>query len=165
MCARVATDEFTQGIFAGSKEDFGEAGRKRSAEGVAIAASVFDWDETGFAGDSNADGAAGVREIGDCGCDRRCGGTSGDFGFGEVAVFEEEVVYAVGVAGLIVGFERLEAAFDFVDSVLVEEFAEIGVAEDFLELGLIDGESLGASFGERSVALVDVVGDIGEEER
>ena len=80
-------------------------------------------------------------------------------------MFEEEIVDAVGVAGLIVGFERLKAAFDFVDGVLVEQFAEIGVAEDFLELRLIDGERLGAAFGERGVAVVDVVGDVGEEER
>ena len=162
--ARVAADEFAERIFAGGEEDFGEAGRERSAECVAIAAGVFDGDEAGFAGDSNADGAARVGEIGDRGCDRGRRGTRGDFGFGEVAVFEEEVVDAVGVAGLIVGLERLEAAFDFVDGVLVEEFAEVGVAEDFLELRLIDRERLGAAFGERGVAVVDVVGDVGEEE-
>ena len=55
-------------------------------------------------------------------------------------MFEKEIVDAVGVASLIVGLERLKAAFDFVDGVLVEEFAEVGVAEDFLELRLIDGE-------------------------
>ncbi len=80
-------------------------------------------------------------------------------------MFEQQVVDAVGVAGLIIGLERLEAALDFVDRVLVEEFAEIGVAENFLKLRLIDGESLGAAFGQRGVALVDVVGDVGEEER
>ena len=72
---------------------------------------------------------------------------------------------AVGVAGLIVGIERLKAAFDFIDGVLVEQFAEIGVAENFLKLRLIDRERLGAAFGERGVAVVDVVGDVGEEQR
>ena len=64
---------------------------------------------------------------------------AGNFGFGEVAVLEQEVVDAVGVAGLVFGVEGLQAAFDFVDGVLVEEFAEVGVAENFLELGLVDG--------------------------
>ena len=162
--ARVAADEFAERVFAGGEEDFGEARRERGAEGVAIAAGVFDGDEAGFAGDSNADGAACVGEVGDRGRDSRAGGARGDFGFGEVAVFEEQVVDAVGVAGLIFGVERLEAAFDFVDGGLVEEFAQIGVAENFLELRLVDGERLGAAFGERGVAFVDVVGDIGEEE-
>ena len=163
--ARVAANEFAERIFAGGEEDFGEAGRERSAESVAVAAGVFDGDEAGFAGDSNANGAACIGEIGDGGCDRGRGGARGDFRFGEVAVFEEQVVDAIGVAGLIVGLERLEAAFDFVDGVLVEEFAEIGVAENFLELRLVDRESLGAAFGERGVAVVDVIGDVGKEER
>ena len=165
MCASVTADEFAQRIFAGGEEYFGEAGRERSAECVAVASGVFDGDEAGFAGDSNANGAARVGEIADGrrDCGRR--GARADFGFGEIAVFEEQVVDAVGMASLIVGLERLEAAFDFIDSVLVEEFAEIGVAENFLKLRLIDGERLGTAFGERGVAVVDVVGDIGEEER
>ena len=85
--ARVAADEFAQRIFAGIEEDFGEARRERSAEGVAIAAGVFDGYEAGFAGDSNADGAARVGEIDDCGCDRGRGRACGDFGFVEVAMF------------------------------------------------------------------------------
>ena len=72
---------------------------------------------------------------------------------------------AVGVARLVIGVEGLELLLDFVESGFVEEFAEIGAAEDFLELRLIDGEGLGAALGEGSVAIVDVVGDVGEEQR
>jgi hypothetical protein len=32
-------------------------------------------------------------------------------------------------------------------------------------LGLIDGESLGTAFGERGITFVDVIGDVGEEQR
>ncbi len=141
--ACVAANEFAKWIFAGGKEDFGEARRKRSAESVAVSAGVFDGDEARFAGDSNANGAACIGEIGDCRGDRGRGGARCDFKFGEVAVFEQQVVDAVGVAGLVVGLERLEAAFDFIDGILVEEFAEVGVAENFLELGLVDGREPG----------------------
>ena len=71
----------------------------------------------------------------------------------------------VGVAGLVIGVERLQLLLDFGEGVLVEQFAEIGAAEDFFELGLVDGERLGAALGERRVAIVDVVGDVGEEQR
>ena len=72
---------------------------------------------------------------------------------------------AVGVTSLVFGFEGLQTAFDFVDGGLIEQFAEVGVTQNFLELGLIDGESLGATLGERGIAFVDVVGDVGEKER
>src|ERR1700722_10960065 len=74
--ARVAADEIATWSLAGGEEDSGESSGERSAEGVAVAASVFDGDEAGFAGDSNADGGACVGEIGDCRGDcGRCGGS------------------------------------------------------------------------------------------
>ena len=72
---------------------------------------------------------------------------------------------AIGVARLIVGIERLQLLLDFVEGGFVEQFAEIGAAQDFFELRLIDGEGLRAALGQRSVAIVDVVGDVGEEQR
>ena len=67
---------------------------------------------------------------------------------------------AVGVFGVIVGVERLEVRFDFLQSHPVEEFAQVGAAEDFFELRLVDGQRLRPPFGQRRVALVDVVRDV-----
>ena len=63
VSSRVTTDEFAERILAGGEEDFSETGREGCAEGIAVAASVFDGDEARFAGNSNADGAARVGEV------------------------------------------------------------------------------------------------------
>ena len=70
---------------------------------------------------------------------------------------------AVGGAGAEGIDEALLLLFDFGDGVGVEEFAEIGFAEQLAELVLVDGEGLGAAFGERGVAVVEEVGDVAEE--
>ena len=65
----------------------------------------------------------------------------------------------------VVSVRACKLLFDFGDGVGVEQFAQVGVAEQIAELLLIDGERLGAAFGERGVAVVDVVGDVAEEQR
>jgi hypothetical protein len=119
----VTAENFASWIVGGRQKNFGEAGWQRSADGVAITRGVFDGHKAEFAGDADAYGAAGVDEIGDGGGNFRSGRARDDFGFGEIAEFEEKIVEAVGVAGLIFGFEGLEAAFDFVDGSLIEQFA------------------------------------------
>ncbi len=66
---------------------------------------------------------------------------------------------------LIFGLERLQLRLHFIDRGLVEQLAKIGAAEDFLELRLIDGERLRAPFGQRSVAFVYVIRDVGKQQR
>ena len=61
--------------------------------------------------------------------------------------------------------EALRGFFDFGDRVGIEEFAKISFAQEFAKLILIDGEGLGAAFRERSISVVDEVGDIAEEKR
>src|SRR5207237_8181747 len=89
----------------------------------------------------------------------------GELFAGEVAQAEEEVVDAIEVAGFVTFDEGLELLFGFFDGGEVEELAEVGVAEELAELVLVDGEGLGAALGEWGVAVVDIVGDIAEEER
>ena len=71
---------------------------------------------------------------------------------------------AIGVASLVIGVERLQLLFNLGEGSCIQQLAEIGAAEDFLKLRLIDRERLRAALGERSIAIVDVVGDIGEQE-
>ena len=92
------------------------------------------------------------------------GDAQGDFVAGEIAEAEEEVVDCVGGAGALIFAEELEVGFDFRDGDGVEEFAEVGFAEEVGKLRLIDGESGGAAFGERRIAVVDEVADVSEEE-
>ncbi len=47
----------------------------------------------------------------------------------------------------------------------IEQLAQLGVAEQLAELRLIDRERLRAPLGQRRVAVVDVVGDVAEEQR
>ena len=84
---------------------------------------------------------------------------------GQIAEPQQEIVQAVGVPRLVIGVERLQLLLHFVQRRLVEQFAEIGAAEDLFELRLIDGQGLRAAFGERRIAIVDVVGDVGEQQR
>ena len=118
--AGVAAKDFAEWIVGRREKNFGKTGRQRSAEGVAIARGVFDGNEAEFAGDADTNSAAGVDEIGDGGGNFGSGGASDDFGFGEIAEFEEKIVDTIGVAGLVIGLERLEAAFDFINGELIE---------------------------------------------
>ena len=160
VSARVAAQEFEQRAVGGFEEDSGEARRQRHADGVAIARGVFHGNEARLAGNAHADGAARGGEFGN----RAAGGARLDLFEREIAEAEEEIVQSIGVARLVIGVEGLQLLLDFGEGGFVEQFAEIGAAENFLELRLIDGEGLGAAFGERSVAIVDVVGDVGEEQ-
>ena len=148
------------------EEGFGQARRQRRAQGVAIARGVFHGDEAGFAARC---GRARTRRV--CASsvivsrDLRRGRSRCDFVLSQIAQLEQKIVQAVGVAGLIVGIERLKLRFHFVHGRLVEQFAEIGAAQNLFELRLIDGERLRATLGQRRIAFVDVVGDVGEQQR
>ena len=90
---------------------------------------------------------------------------AGEFVAGEIAEAEAEVVNAVGGAGAMGFGEALRGFFDCGDGVGVEQFAQVGFAEQLAELILVDGEGLGAALGQRRVAIVEEVGHVAEEER
>ena len=50
-------------------------------------------------------------------------------------------------------------------SCAVEQLAQLRLAEQLAQLRLVDGQGLGAPLGERRVAVVEVVGDVAEEQR
>ena len=65
-----------------------------------------------------------------------------------------------------VGFdEALRCFFDLGDGVGIEKFTEVGLADEFAKLVLVDRQSLGAALGEGGIAIVDEVCYVAEEER
>ena len=72
---------------------------------------------------------------------------------------------AVGRAGAIRFGQALRRLFDFGDGIGIEQLAQIGLAQQFAQLVLIDGEGLRAALGQRRVAVIDEVGHVAEEQR
>ena len=60
---------------------------------------------------------------------------------------------------------RWSDALEALDRLGVEELAQLRLAEELAQLRLVDRERLGPPLGERRVAVVDEVGDVGEQER
>ena len=163
--AGVAADEFEDGMGDGLEQRDGEAGRKRNAEGVAVAGRIFSGDEAAFARDAQFEEAAGADQAVDMLQEIGRDDAAGELFAGEIAEAQAEIVDAVCGAGAMGFGEALRGFFDCGDGVGIEEFAEVGFAEQFAELILIDGEGLGAALGEGRVAVVEEIGDVAEEER
>src|SRR4051794_28731876 len=66
---------------------------------------------------------------------------------------------------VIIRVERLKLRFNFGERGRVQQLAEIDAAKNFLELRLIDGQGLRSPLSERSVAVVDVIRDVVEQQR
>ena len=66
---------------------------------------------------------------------------------------------------LVLLVEVLQLPLDGVERVGIEQLAQLGVAEQLAQLRLIDRQRLRAPLGQRRVAVVDVVGDVAEEQR
>ena len=163
--ARIASREFQHRSCYRCEKRCWNAGWKRNSEGVAIAGCVFDGDEALLVRDfdlqqppRSEQAREMVEQIGRC-------DASGEFFAREIAEAQEQIVDSVGGAGASGLGERLQLLLDLGDGVGVEQFAQVGVAEQIAELLLIDGERLGAAFGERGIAVVDVIGNVAEEQR
>jgi Fe2+ transport system protein FeoA len=74
-------------------------------------------------------------------------------------------VDAVGTPSAKARLQLLELGFDRGQHVGVQELAELRITQKLAELGLVDGQRLGPSLGERGVSVVDVVGDETEQQR
>src|SRR5207247_10052143 len=64
-----------------------------------------------------------------------------------------------------VRLEVLQLELELRERVLVEELAQLDLAEELAELRRVHGERLRAALGKRGVALVDEVADVREQER
>ena len=74
-------------------------------------------------------------------------------------------MHPVGAARLVHRVEVLQLRLHLGQRVLVQQLAQLGLAEQLAQLGLIDGQRLGPPLGQRRVAVVDVVGDVAEQQR
>ncbi len=118
-----------------------------------------------FAGDADLEKAAGTNEAVKLVEKVRRHDAEGQFFAGEIAQLQQEVVDAVGGARAVVFGEALCGLFHLGDGVGIEEFAQIGFAENLAQLLLVDGEGLGAPLGQRSIAVVEEICDVAEQER
>ena len=74
-------------------------------------------------------------------------------------------MHGVGASGAVLLVEPLQLALDGFDGGGIEQFAKLGVAEQFPQLRLIDDERLGAPLGERRIAVVQEACDVAEKQR
>ena len=89
----------------------------------------------------------------------------GDLVGRQVAETQQQIVHAVGRSRAVALVELLQLALDVGERVRVEQLAQLGLAEQLPQLRLIDRQRLRAPFRQRRVAVVDVVGDVAEEQR
>ena len=164
--ASEAADEFKHRLGDRLEKRGGQAGRQRNAEGIAVAGGIFGGDQAAFAGNAQFEQAAGADQAVD-GFEQQFGrgDAAGEFFAGQIAEAQAEIVDAVGSAGAVILGQALGGLFHFGDGVGIEQFAQVGFAEKFAELILIDGEGLGAALGQGRVAVVEEVGDVAEQQR
>ena len=147
------------------EQRFGQPGRHGHAERVAVARHVLDRDVARLAGDRQwhhppRPHELGHRVAGACQMPTRSTISSSVRSPMRIS----EVVDAVGAAHLVAVFEVLQAPLELGECVRVEEIAQFGVAEQLAQLRLIDRQRLRPPLRQRRVAVVDVVGDVAEEQ-
>ena len=69
---------------------------------------------------------------------------------------------AVGRARAIVFGKTLRRFFHFGDGIGIEQFAQVGFAQQLAQLILIDGEGLRAALGQRRIAVVEEICHVAE---
>ncbi len=160
---RIPTREVERRITSGLQQRFGKPGRQRDAERVAISGGVFDRDEPCGVGHVHRDDPPLPSQARDglVGRHRRA---RGNLLRAEIAEVQQQVVDAVNRARAIALVELLQLPLDVGHRVGVEQLAELGFTEQLAKLRLIDRECLRPAFRQRSIAVVDVVGDVAEEQ-
>ena len=72
---------------------------------------------------------------------------------------------AVDRFGAVAFVQLLQLRFDVGERVRVQQLSELGFAQQLLQLNLIDRQCLRAPLGEGGVSVVEIVGDVGEQQR
>jgi hypothetical protein len=165
--ACIPGDDIRERVGHGFEEGARDAERGHVPERVAQTTAVLDRGDAFGASDADRHRSARVREQAqpvDHFRARARIGPRDDFVFGKRSEGNQKIVEGVGTSdGRRV--EPLQAAFDGLHRVHVEESPEFRFAEEFPQLGVIERQDLRASLGERRVAFVDEVSDVGEKKR
>ena len=74
-------------------------------------------------------------------------------------------MHAVQRARTVVGGQALQLRFERGQRVGVEKIAQLGRSQQRLQLRLVDRQRLRAPLGQRRVAVVQVIGDVPEQQR
>jgi hypothetical protein len=162
---RVAQREIACRIAHGFEQRLGQPGRQRDAQRVAITGDVFDCDESRFSRHQERDDSTRALQF------PHDGGGVGqhappfDLGQREVADPDEQIVQAIGGLDPELLVQVLALGLDCFERRGVQQFPQLRVAQELPKLRLVDRECLGAPFRQRRIPVVDVVGDVAEEQR
>ena len=157
--------EVASGVAHRLEQGLGQPRREGCAQRIAVARHVLHRDVARLAGHRQSDQTPCPHELGYGLCGAGKGRALDDLIEGEIADANQQVVDGVGAARLVAVFQVLQAPLELGERVRIQQVAKFGVAQQFAQLRLIDRQRLRAPLGQRRVAVVDVVGDIAEEER
>jgi len=149
-------------IGAGTQEDVGQADRQACAKRLAIATTIFGGDPSRLARDAHRDRPTFafqrpqplLRDAAGC-----C------LVHGEVAEADQQVVRLVGVAWESLWQQALQLELDRGDRLRVEKLTQVLAAEQLGQQLAIECERLRSALGQRRVALVHELSDVGEQQR
>ena len=159
--AGVPGQQVAQRVLDRLGEGLGDADRQRGAECVAQPSRVLDRGPALLAGDPDLDHPAGGLQFQG---PQRLGATGGQLGLGERTEQAQRVGDALGVLDPALGGEALELGLQLGEHLRVEQFAQLGLAEELGQQPGVEREGGGPAFGERGVALVEELGDVAEQQ-
>ena len=143
-----------------------EAGRQRNAKRIAISRHVFDRDEARFARDRQrrrSGARARARTLRPRRRAARCAPASSGSVRSPIRISRS--CRPSAVLTLYLSSRCWSCRSTWLQRGGIEQLAQLRVAQQLAELRLIDRERLRPPFGQRRVAVVDVVGDVAEEQR
>ncbi len=166
MGAGVARDQLHQRRGHALQEGLGQPRRQLQAERVAQPAGVLGRQQAGLARHLDLDHAPLGQELRDPALGRpaRLAARAGLVAR-QVAEPQQQVVQAVGALGAVLLVEGLQGQLQRLEGGRVEQLAQLGLAQQLAQLALIDRQRLGAALGQGRIAVVDVVGDVAEQQR
>jgi hypothetical protein len=161
--AGVTPRDIEPGVRHWGDERFRQTCRERHAECVPIAGGVLDGHPPCLTHNLHGHGPPVAHERLD-GAGRVDAAARGHLLEGEIAEREQQIVNPVDAARRVRRVATLQLRLHLVDRIGVQQLAQLRLAEQLPQLALIDGERLCPPLGERRITIVDVVGDVPEQE-
>ncbi len=164
MGARVAEHELFERLGDGFEQRDGETRRRHAAERVAIERGVLGGDPARFAGDAQLHDASACCEFGDP-FRRIAFAALRDLVAGEIADPAQQIGERVGMRGAQQLRATLQLVLDIFERARVEQIAQLFLAEQVAQHVAIELQRLRAALGGGRIALVEIGGRVGEDER